>query len=335
MDDLAYFPPGTETYVGCLASGLRVRWYERGPRSGAASGAAAGAIAGSAAGAVRGSPTPDPELPTVLCLHGFPELAVSWREQLDGLSSDYRVVAPDMRGYGGTDAPERVRDYSLDLLVQDVVELIDALGVEKVHLVGHDWGGVIAWEVGQRHGDRLHTLSVLNCPPLQVMARGMLDLRQLRRSWYMFFFQLPVLPERYLTRDPSRLLDRMFRGSAYNPEPFTRERMAPYLRQLRDRGVPGINYYRAAVRRLPRALTPIRVPTRLIWGLRDTALSSDYADPAHYCDWVEHFDRVLIEDASHWVQQEAPEAVNRALREHFEPVEPVDQASGRAQQGVA
>jgi epoxide hydrolase 4 len=293
MDDLAYFPSGTQTYVGCLASGLRVRWYERGPSSGA---------------------------PTVLCLHGFPELAVSWRDQLDGLGDDYRVVAPDMRGYGGTDAPRRVRDYDIDLLRRDVVELIDALGVAKVHLVGHDWGGAIAWEVGQRHADRLHSLAVINCPPAQILLGQLRRLEQLRRSWYMFFFQLPLLPERMLTRDPEAAVQRMFKANAHNHEPFTQARLEPYVRQIRERGLPGIHYYRAAIRRLPRKLEPIRVPTRLIWGLRDAALGPYLADAALYERFVPDFDRVLLDDAGHYAQQEAPAAVNAALREHFERV---------------
>lgn len=294
MDDLAYFPSGTETFVGCLASGLRVRWYER--RSSNAS------------------------VPTVLCLHGFPELAVSWREQLAGLSDSFRVVAPDMRGYGGTDAPSKVRDYDLDILTRDVVELIDALGVDKVHLVGHDWGGAIAWEVGQRHGDRLHTLSVINCPPAQVMLKQLRRFDQLRRSWYMLFFQLPYVPERMLTKDPEATVPRVFRGNARNTAPFTQAALEPYVRQLRDRGLPGINYYRAAARRWPRRLSRIDVPTRLIWGLRDPALGPWFADPTLYEHWVTSFDRRLLEDAGHYPQIEAPDEVNAALREHFERV---------------
>ena len=295
MDDLAYFPPGTETFVGCLFSGLRVRWYER-------------------------KPADRPEAPTVLCLHGFPELAVSWSEQLAELGDDYRVVAPDMRGYGGTDAPPRVRDYDLDLLVRDVVELIDALGVDKVHLVGHDWGGAVAWEVGQHHDDRLHTLSVINCPPYQVLLRELLRFEQLKRSWYFFFFQLPRLPERMLTRDPQSAIRRVFLDSAHHREVFTAPRLEPYVRQLRERGLPGLNYYRAAARRLPRRLAPIEAPTRLIWGLRDTALGPWFADASLYEPFVRDFDRVLIEDAGHWPAQETPQRVNAALREHFERV---------------
>ncbi|PRQ02148.1 Fluoroacetate dehalogenase [Enhygromyxa salina] len=291
MDDLAHFPPGTQTYVGCLVSGLRVRWYERGPER--------------------------EDAPTVLCLHGFPELAVSWHEQLAALGDDYRVVAPDMRGYGGTDAPSRVRDYTLDILARDTVELIDALGVDKVHLVGHDWGGAVAWEVAQRYGARLHSLSVLNCPPLQIMVKELRRLEQVRRSWYVFFFQLPWLPERRMRGNPE-LITEVMRNNAYNREPFTHERLEPYIRQVRERGLPGINYYRAALRHLLRRLVPIHVPTRLIWGLRDHALGPWFADPTHYESWVDPFDRVLLEDAGHFPAQEAAKEVNAALREHFE-----------------
>jgi pimeloyl-ACP methyl ester carboxylesterase len=291
MDDLAYFPSGTQTYVGCLASGLRVRWYERRPTDDAA---------------------------TVLCLHGFPELAVSWREQFAGLADRYRVVAPDMRGYGGTDAPSRIRDYNLELLTRDVVELIDALGVDKVHLVGHDWGAAIAWEVGQRHGDRLHTLTAINCPPIQIMLKQLRRLDQLRRSWYMVLFQLPYLPERMLNEET---VPRLFKAGACNRSPFGPAQLEPYLRQVRERGLPGLNYYRAAIRRWPGRLTPIDVPTRLIWGMRDPALGPWFTDPALYQGFVSKFDRALIDCAGHFPQLEAPDQVNAALREHFEQVE--------------
>jgi epoxide hydrolase 4 len=299
MDDLAYFPPGTQTFVGCLVSGLRVRWYERGPGG-------------------EGEPSKAPsEAPTVLCLHGFPELAVSWREQLAGLSDRYRVVAPDMRGYGGTDAPPRVRDYSIDILARDVDELITALGVERVHLVGHDWGGAIAWEVAQRYPDRLLTLTVINCPPYQLMMRELTRLDQLRRSWYFFFFQLPFLPEWRMRRDPE-IIAKALLANAHNKDAFTPERLEPYIRQARERKMAGVNYYRAALRHVPTRLQPISTPTRLIWGLRDPALGPWFADASRYESWVATFDRVLLEDVGHFPAQEAPEAVNAALREHFE-----------------
>lgn len=289
MDDLGYFPSGTQTFVGCLPSGLRVRWYERGPQ----------------------------RAPTVLCLHGFPELAVSWRDQLEGLSDHYRVVAPDMRGYGGTDAPPRVRDYGLDVLVRDVVELIGALGVERVHLVGHDWGAVIAWEVAQRCGDKLLSLTAINCAPYQIIMRELRRFDQLRRSWYIFLFQVPRLPEWRMKKQPE-LIATAILDNAYNKEPFTPERLEPFVRQAREREMAGINYYRAAMLRLPRRREKITVPTRLIWGLRDPALGPWFAEPSHYESWVERFDRVLLDDIGHFPPQEAADRVNAALREHFE-----------------
>jgi pimeloyl-ACP methyl ester carboxylesterase len=305
MDDLAYFPPGTQTFVGCLVSGLRVRWYERGPKSEGEGGPSEGPSKGPS------------KVPTVLCLHGFPELAVSWREQLAGLSDRYRVVAPDMRGYGGTDAPPRVRDYTIDILARDVDELITALGVDRVHLVGHDWGGAIAWEVAQRYPDRLLTLTVINCPPYQILMRELKRLEQLRRSWYFFLFQLPLLPEWRMRRDPE-IIAKVLLANAYNKQPFTRERLEPYIRQARERKMAGVNYYRAALRHLPTRLQPISIPTRLIWGLRDPALGPWFADPSRYESWVARFDRVLLDDVGHFPAQEAADVVNAALREHFE-----------------
>jgi len=289
VSELEHFAEGTRAEFARLPSGLRMRWYERG------------------------------EGPVVILLHGFPELAVSWRHQLEDLSADYRVVVPDLRGYGGTDAPPRVADYTTDLLVRDVLELADTVGAERFHLVGHDWGGAIAWQVGMRHARRLRSLAVCNCPPAQLLWRDVTNLAQLRRSWYMFFFQLPYLPERLMLRDPRTTVTRAFRGSAVNPEAFTDEALEPYVEQLRDRGLPGLNYYRAALRRPLTRLERIDCPVRLIWGLGDHALGAQFANPAAYQEFCPDFHLTAIPAnvAGHWVQQEAPERVNAALREHF------------------
>ena len=285
--DLAHFPEGTRTRVVRLASGLHMRLYERGDAG-----------------------------PLVVFLHGFPELAVSWHRQFDMLAEGRRLVAPDLRGYGGTDAPSRVRDYRLERLRADVLELIDVLGVERVHLVGHDWGGAIAWDFAMKHGDRLTSLAALNCPPVQFMWRSMLRPAQVRRSWYIFLFQLPWVGEAMLLRDPETMVRRMFRGTAHRREPFTDEVLAPYVRQFRERGLAGLNYYRAAMRRPPGRIEPIDVPTRLIWGRHDRALGPWFADPDPYRRFVRDFDRVWI-DAGHWVQQEASDEVCAALAEHW------------------
>lgn len=254
-----------------------------------------------------------------LFLHGFPELAVSWRRQFEALGDEWRVVAPDMRGYGGTDAPARIRDYALSHLVQDVVDLIDELGVAKVHLVGHDWGGAVAWRVAQLHARRLHTLTALNCPPVEVIKRHIVDPDQLRRSWYIFFFQLPLAAEKSFANDPATMIKRIFRGGAVNKAVFSDADLEPYVAQVRDLGLPGLNYYRANFSLLPERPRPISVPTRLVWGLGDPALGPQLADPRNYRDWVRDFDVVTIPAAisGHWVQQEAPNEVNAALRQHW------------------
>ncbi len=291
VSTLALFPEGTSVHEHTLANGLRVRWYEKG------------------------------EGPVILCLHGFPELAVSFRRQVAGLSDRYRVVAPDMRGYGGTDAPAEVNEYSLERLMDDVEGMIEALDERTVHLVGHDWGGALAWQMAQERGHQLRSLTVLNCPPVALMSRQIVNPAQLRRSWYIFFFQLPRLPEKWLLSDPQATAQRMFHGGALNREPFDDESLAPYVEQMRERGLPGLNYYRAIGRRPRIRLRPIEVPTRLVWGMGDPALGTQFADPAKYRSWVRDFDLVRVPEAGHWVQQEAPEVVNRAIREHVERVE--------------
>lgn len=296
VNTLAHFPEGTKVEHARLASGLRMRWYERG------------------------------EGPAVLFLHGFPELAVSWHFQFEGLAHRYRVIAPDMRGYGGTDAPTQVKDYTTDRLVEDVIELCDAVGESQVHLVGHDWGGALAWQVAMRKVERLRSLAVCNCPPHQLMFRDAANLEQLRRSWYIFFFQLPAIPERWLLHDPETTVQRLFRAGAVNPDNFTNTALEPYVEQLRERGLPGLNYYRAALRKPLIKLQPIRCPVRLIWGLGDPALGPQYADESLYRPFCEDFSLSLIPEnvAGHWVQQEAPELVNAALDDHF------SRADGRA-----
>lgn len=285
------FPDDTQILELDLASGIHARAYARGsgPR-------------------------------TVIFLHGFPELAISWHPQFHDVPEGYRFVAPDMRGYGGSEAPAGVGAYRMERLVADVLALIEALGAERVDLVGHDWGGAIAWEVARRAPHALRTLSILNCPPGDVMSRMLLrNPKQLAMSWYMFFFQLPKLPEWYFQRDPRAAIENGLRKVAKKTEVFTPEVLAPYVEQVRERGLPGINYYRAAVGSLFDRQRPavIRLPTRIVWGMGDGALGPWFADPALYREVATDLDIVRIEDAGHWVQQEAPERVNRALHEHW------------------
>lgn len=296
---LESFPEGTLVHELDLSSGIHMRAYET--KRGAGEGTSER---------------------TALFLHGFPELAYSWREQLAACPPGFRCIAPDMRGYGGTDGPEEVSEYAMTKLVADVIALADALGIEKFDLVGHDWGGAIAWEVARAHPERLRTLTVMNCPPADVFLRELRRPKQLLSSWYMFFFQLPFVPEWYLTRDPARQLRNAFLGLAVNEAPFTEEHVAHYEGVMRGKRVCGIQYYRAAMRGLAKATARrksgiIRVPTRLVWGLGDRALGPWYADANRYENVATPFDVVTIAESGHWVQQEAPLRANAALHEHW------------------
>src|SRR5687767_2793536 len=146
----------------------------------------------------------------VILLHGFPEYWYSWRHQLIALGRSFHVVAPDMRGYNLSDKPARVEDYRIDVLVADVVGLIDHFGSGKAAIVGHDWGAGVAWAVAQRHPDRVSKLAVLQVPPAAAW-RSNITFRQLLRSWYMLFFQLPRIPEWAIGRNNLAALDKTFK----------------------------------------------------------------------------------------------------------------------------
>lgn len=256
--------------------------------------------------------------PLAVLLHGFPELAVSWDAQIAALSDRWRVVAPDMPGYGGSDAPSSVRRYRLPALAADIAALIRVLGAERAHVVGHDWGGAVAWEVAMRHPDVVRTLAVCNCPPAAMLARELLtNPRQAAMSWYMLAFQVPGVFERLYRRDPGAMMARTFKANAVDRTPFTREHLAPYVENARRTGMRGgLAYYRASFRRPPLRLHPVAAPTALIWGTGDPALGPWFADPSRY-GFVQDFTLHRIDGAGHWVQQEAPERVSAILRDHW------------------
>src|SRR5216684_6293477 len=149
----------------------------------------------------------------VILLHGFPEFWYSWRHQLPVLGERYHVVAPDLRGYNLSDKPPRVEDYSIEKLVKDVVGLVNHFGKRRAVIVGHDWGAAVAWAVAQRHPELVSKLATLQVPP-PAAWRANFTLRQLRRSWYMFFFQLPRLPERWASANDFSRLEKMYRETS-------------------------------------------------------------------------------------------------------------------------
>jgi epoxide hydrolase 4 len=252
--------------------------------------------------------------PTIL-LHGFPEFWYGWRHQIGPLAEDgLRVIVPDQRGYGLSDKPAGIAAYHLDRLADDVLALADAYGAATVRLVGHDWGGLVAWWVASRNPDRVDRLAILNAPhPAVVGAYMRHHPGQWLRSTYVGLFQLPRLPERLLTADRGRALRRALTTSS-RPGAFTSADLDRYVEAwLQPGAMTGmLNWYRALVR-LPRASPPrVRVPVLILWGRRDTALQPGLAEASlAICDagrirWYEQ--------ASHWLAHEEPASVNAELR---------------------
>ncbi len=255
--------------------------------------------------------------PLVLLLHGFPERWFSWRAQIPALAAEgYRVVAPDLRGYSLSDKP--ASGYEITDLAQDVASLIAALGEDSATVVGHDWGGAITWEAAARHPARVARCAVLNCPHPAVMHDVALrSWAQLRRSWYMLFFNVPWLPERLIARDHGRAVMRMFRGGAAHPEVFTADALEGFRESVAspDDVRPMLEYYRRAVRRALGGGLPdyplVRQPALLLWAERDAALGTELIAP--HTRVATDLTIRRIPDCGHFVQQERPDAVNALL----------------------
>ncbi len=254
--------------------------------------------------------------PLVVLLHGFPEFWYSWRHQIEPLAAaGFRVVAPDMRGYNLSSRPQDWRAYDARSLAGDVAGLIRALGEQSAFVVGHDWGAAVAYFVAMYHPEAVRRLAILNVPHPLRMLEGFRTLRQLRKSWYMFFFQIPRLPERLIARDDFSFAKRSLRADSKRA--FTDEDLERYVQAWSQPGaLTGmINYYRAALRRSPRSaqtqLRRIDAQTLVIWGMRDRHLGSELAEPPR--QWAPNARVERIEDATHWVQHDAPERVNELL----------------------
>lgn len=252
-----------------------------------------------------------------LLLHGFPECRFSWRHQLPALAAlGWRAVAPDLRGYGGSSRPPSREAYAIEHLVEDAAALFDALGAKRRLLIGHDWGAVIAWTFAIREARPLEGLIVMNVPHPDVFRRVLrTSWRQRARSWYVLFFQLPWLPEQALTAGHAALVARAFTGMTRNPAAFPREVLERYRSNALQPGAMTamVNYYRANARLfLNDGPSPkIATPTLMIWGEHDTALGLELTEG--YDGLVEDFTLVRLPEASHWVQQDAPAAVDAAM----------------------
>jgi pimeloyl-ACP methyl ester carboxylesterase len=263
------------------------------------------------------------EGPLVVLLHGFPEFWWSWRRQIPHLvEAGFRVVAVDQRGYAQSDRPPGWRDYRIERLAADVAGLIAALGEERAHVVGHDWGAAVAWMVATLHPERVDRLAILNVPHPARMEKALrTSPRQLLHSWYMFFFQIPWLPERLMRLGGRRMLEKTYQDA--RPGAFTAEDFGRYEEALLGPGgLKGpIDWYRAALRRLPtstrKLYRPIAAPTLVIWGEQDRFLGAELADPDPAL--VPDVRVVRLPDASHWVQHDEPDEVNRLLASFLRP----------------
>jgi pimeloyl-ACP methyl ester carboxylesterase len=256
--------------------------------------------------------------PLVVLLHGFPEFWYSWRHQIPALAQGgFHVVAPDLRGYNESDKPIGVRNYRLPVLVGDVVALIESFGAGRAFVVGHDWGGVIAWVLAMRRPDVVERLVTLNAPhPAAYYRELWRNPRQWLRSWYILLFQLPWLPEWMLRRGNYALLQRMLQGPVTRPGAFSDEDVERYRRALEQPGARTaiVNYYRALVRHgrgVPRTFPPIAAPTLVLWGERDAYLGVGLTRGLDR--WVPHLRVERLPDAGHWLQVERPDEVNRHL----------------------
>ena len=257
--------------------------------------------------------------PLVLLLHGFPEFWYGWRQQIAPLvEAGFRVVAPDLRGYNLSSKPDGFDDYTADKMATDVRRLIRELGAESAMVVGHDWGGSVAWTLAMNHPEVVDRLAILNAAHPRRLNEGLRNPRQLLRSWYFFYFQSPKLRERRARRRHWRF----FKG-------FLRDARPPYTEQQIDRYVeawsqPGaakamVDYYRAAVRLgSKQEIRPVSAPTLVIWGQGDRYLGAKLAEP--HPEDVPNLDRVeRLPDASHWVHHDGAERVNELLVDFLAP----------------
>lgn len=256
------------------------------------------------------------EGPLILLLHGFPEYWYSWRHQIPALASQgYRVVALDMRGFNLSDKPVSCHSYSLEKLTQDIALLVDNLGGCCRLIVGHDWGGAVAWDAAMRHPDKFERLVVMNAPHPATFLRSLRTWRQVKRSLYMLAFQVPVIPELILRAKDCYILRSIMRRDFVHRNRLSDADLQGYVKAWKRHGAlrSGLNYYRAlGTFRSWFSMREIRVPTLLIWGERDRYLGPELATLPER--WVPFSSVETLPEASHWVQQDEPDRVNELLR---------------------
>jgi pimeloyl-ACP methyl ester carboxylesterase len=257
------------------------------------------------------------EGPLMLMLHGFPEFWYSWRHQIPEFARDHKVVALDLRGYNDSDKPEAKSAYVMAEFIKDIKGVIEGLGYERCVLVGHDWGGAIAWSFAYAYPALVDRLIVLNLPHPAKFAEGLRTPQQLLRSAYIFFFQFPVLPELLIQWNDFQALEAAFKGMAVDKTTFSNDDIEAYKNAFakRDALTATLNYYRNM---FAQGLTTsdwgiLTVPTLLIWGEADAALGKELTYGTE--KYVQDFRIRYIPNCSHWVQQERSQLVNQLMRE--------------------
>ncbi len=255
--------------------------------------------------------------PMILFLHGFPEFWYAWRKQIPYFAElGYLVVVPDQRGYNLSDKPEGIESYRSDDMARDVNGLIDHYGRDQIYLVGHDWGASVSWWTALKYPERIKRMVIMNVPHPKVFNRNLLNNpRQMQKSWYIFFFQLPKAAEKLGAANnyewPVELLATTSRPGTFKPE-----ELEEYRRAFAQPGAFSamVNWYRSSIQchNEPPASFRITMPLLILWGIDDTAILEEQADQSlEYCDQA----RLVKFNASHWVQHEEAEQVNQLIKE--------------------
>ncbi|MDJ0532690.1 MAG: alpha/beta hydrolase [Xenococcaceae cyanobacterium MO_207.B15] len=252
----------------------------------------------------------------MLFLHGFPEFWYSWRHQIAEFAPDYKVVALDLPGYNDSEKPKERKAYQITELLKDIEGVIRGLGYDRCILVGHDWGGMLAWIFAYAHPEMVEKLIVMNLPHPAKFAEALrTNPQQMLRSWYVLLFQLPLLPEFLCRVNNYRMIAALFVKTAIDKTAFTPEDLEAYKKAAAKPGAltAMLNYYRSNFLGIfkQQEWTVLQVPTLMIWGEKDTALGKEltYNTKAY----VKDFQINYIPNCSHWVQQEQPELVNQYM----------------------
>ncbi|CAJ0592769.1 unnamed protein product [Cylicocyclus nassatus] len=255
--------------------------------------------------------------PLLLMLHGFPEFWYSWRYQLKHFADKYRCIALDQRGYNLSGKPIHTEDYHIDYLIDDIREVVEGLGYKKCFLMGHDWGAIVAWQFALVYPELVEKLVILNVPhPLAFPAT---NFEQMRKSWYVFFFQTPMLPEMAVRSRDLHMFDLYFRArhaGIRNKENFTDEDLEAFKHVFSQEGAltGPINYYRNITKRVLQPGQRIcKPPTLIVWGDQDAFLVKEGA--TNSLKFCENGHLIFLKGTSHWVMQDEPEKVNRYVEE--------------------